>query len=166
MTGKPTRMLSGCLDTSIGEMIRSYPDLISGFSYVLVTSLDSTHDVSSADIGREIMQRFPRCTAVGDGILIPAAEIAKVDREIGLFFGFDEIWCLDVALNKPKPGNISILPPPSLDSTVVESTVEEWMMASACRLGLGDGFGLNYVTSDAEVSLALGEIAQRMTNGM
>lgn len=148
-------MFRGHVDAAIGDLVRARPELIAGFSTVLVTSLDSVQDVASSRIGQEIMSRFPRCATLGEAIAIPGAMVESIDQRMGIFTGFDEVWCFGGIPDVGKPEGVSILPPPSLSSAAVPADVLDWMAASHCQLALADGFGMNYVTLDAAVERVL-----------
>lgn len=142
------RLLSGWRDMSIGELVETHPELISQFAHVLITALDSTKDIGSTRIGREIMNRVPSCRHFEGALLVPGPLVGELHRDLDLFVGFDAIWCFDVMLDSAKPRDVSIAPPPSLDEEKPAPVVQEWMTHTGCRLALADGFGMNYVTPD------------------
>jgi len=63
----------------------------------------------------------------------------------GVFFHFDEVWLCDRPPAQAPPAPASIVCPVRLDEEALPRAVAEWMHASGCLAGLGDGDGLNYV---------------------
>jgi hypothetical protein len=139
----------GWLETSIGVLVREDPLLLALFPFVLITSVDSTTELADSRIGQAIVRRNHDCAFIGQGLLVPSVKLPALDAELGLFHGFDEVWALDDRPAVAKPSGSSIVGPLNLNEDDPSGDVAEWMNATGCRLGLGDGFGLNYVTSDA-----------------
>ena len=149
----------GWLDASIGAVIRNEPALLSRFAYALVTSVDSAIDLPGTAIGRAIVERHPECGFLGKGLVIPSAKLANISEEFDLFHGFDEVWCFDKKPDVAKPPDFWIVSPLNLSSDAAPPQLLAWMKQSACLLGLGDGIGLNYATTDAETRRFLGRLA-------
>jgi hypothetical protein len=140
---------SGWIDTSIEELVRGDPGLLSRYPFVLVTSLDSVTEAANSAVGERLRAWSPECAALGDGVVIPGDALAAAAATFPLFVGFDEIWCFDQRPVDAKPDGVSILPPPEFHSAAPPHPVLEWMRASGCPLALADGLGTNYVTADA-----------------
>jgi hypothetical protein len=75
-----------------------------------------------------------------------------LDKALGLFFGFDEIWFFDIEPPEEMPEGVWLVGPYNIDSEELPPMLEQWMGRSSCRLGLGDGVGLNYATNDREIA--------------
>lgn len=148
-------MYAGNVDIEIGELIRFQPGFFARFNQILISRLDSVREIASARIGAAVLRQFPECTAVGHDLLVPARAIGHIDHELGLFFGFDEIWCFEQHIMMPKPSRISILPPPPLGPESIPPEALAWMTASTCTFALADGFGMNFVALNVETATAL-----------
>jgi hypothetical protein len=115
---------------------------------VLVSMLDSTPNV------RMLPSVVPLLVAhdlwhhvVDDDVAIEFATLATLIDEHGMFSGFDEIWFCSRAPVMGKPKHLRITSDRPLESEPSAALVE-WMTASSCSIGLGDGDGLNFVTRD------------------
>lgn len=142
-------LVIGWLETNIRTIILNDVGALSQFAFVLVTSLDSTDDIPSAAVGKKMLQRYPDCEVLGKGLLVPAASLGSIATELSVFSGFDEVWCFDNKPTLPKPLNLSIVSPLNLQDEALPGSLVSWIHETSCKLGLGDGIGLNYVTPDA-----------------
>jgi hypothetical protein len=93
---------------------------------------------------------------VGSGVLLSGQQTIMLTRRYLLFTHFDEVWLFDEVPIEPKPERASIVAPYDLGEEV-PTEVADWMQHSGCIVGLGDGFGLNYVTVDEGVARLLSE---------
>jgi hypothetical protein len=150
-------MLSGNLDISIGTLACERPDFFARFDRVLVTCVDSVRAVATTHLARALLERFPGCSVMGDGVLVPGLLVTEVEAALGMFVGFDEVWCFLRSPEREKPPALSVLPPPGFDVAEAPLGVARWMVESGCQLALGDGLGMNYVTPDPSVECLLTE---------
>lgn len=141
----------GCLDLGLRDLIRTNAKLLRGYNYVLLTALDSVRDLTAAMIGQRILRELPRTRALGDGLLLPAGILTEVGWISDLFGGFDEAWFFDIEVRGPLPRGVSVLPPPSFDRVEPDEATIKWFLEFDCKLALGDGFGMNYLSTDREV---------------
>jgi hypothetical protein len=148
-------LITGWLDASIGELIRTHPAVFSQFAYALVTSVDSAIDLHRTSVGCSIVERHPECGFLGNGLVVPGANLANVANKFDLFHGFDEVWWFDQRPEVAKPSDAWIVSPVNLKSEAASPQTVAWMSESGCRLGLGDGIGLNYVTPFAETARSI-----------
>ncbi len=152
-------MTCGWLDSSIAALLQYAASLSGRAGYLLVTSVDSSSDLSTLRKALEITRRYPAARFIGTGLLLPSSKAVEISGEFGLFTGFDEVWWFDEAPALPKPDDVLLLPPLDLATHEIPAAVVEWMRVSKCKLGMGDGVGLNYVTPEA----ALAELLERST---
>jgi hypothetical protein len=145
----------GWLDTSIGSLIRAAPGLLSGYGFVMVTSVDSSTDLVGTPVYTEILRRCDRCLRLGRSLLIPGNQFEEMSSTLNLFNGFDEIWCFNGIPAGDKPHDLWIVAPLNLAEESLPPSLNDWMDRSGCRLGLGDGAGLNYATPDAKTASLL-----------
>lgn len=148
-------MYNGHFDGTIEDVVLHGGTILSAYAHVLVTCLDSIRDVAGSATGRLVLERFPRCAAYGKGVLIPGESVEAVHQSVGLFTGFDELWCFTTVPSEEKPAGVSVLPPPGFDEEAPDPNTIAWISQNGCHLALGDGFGLNYVTVDRETESAL-----------
>ena len=149
----------GWLDTRIGTLVESRGAVFAQYAYALITSVDSATELRQLPTGRAIIERRPACRFLGGGLVIPAGALAAVGREFNLFNGFDEVWWFSDEPKVPKPNEVFLVAPLDLREDGVVEELRDWMRASGCELGLGDGVGLNYVAFDESVALALEQSA-------
>lgn len=141
----------GWLNTSVKRIVEEH-NCIRGFSFALLTSLDSTRRLPSSIIGQKIISSHPSCRSLGSGIVVASNIMFDLDKALGLFFGFDEIWFFDIEPPEEMPEGVWLVGPYNIDSEELPPMLEQWMGRSSCRLGLGDGVGLNYATNDREIA--------------
>ena len=149
---------AGWTESSIGVILRSRSELAHRFGYILVTSVDSSTELTKLPEAQAIIQRYTGAQFLGEGLLLPSSQISEVSSTLKLFTGFDEIWCFDDAPSLAKPDDVSLVAPLNVATDAIPARVVQWMQESRCRLGLGDGIGLNFVTPDD----TLAELVQRI----
>jgi hypothetical protein len=78
-------------------------------------------------------------------------ELLKKDE---IFTGFDELWFFNAEPVITKPHDVTIVCPPEILEQSIDdmNDIADWMEKSGCVLGLGDGTGLNYVTTDLKIA--------------
>jgi hypothetical protein len=160
------------LDTNIRIIAEEKPALIGQFPYCLITCIDSTVEIRKTTTAQNVVQDSSKeCKFLGEGLLIPGSSIPDLIRDYNLFTGFDNIWCFrEEPRTLPKP-NLSLVGPTGVGEKLAEEVKEpeklkelmdnferenfelrEWMGASGCVLGLGDGCGLTYATVSEELA--------------
>jgi len=151
-------LIMGWVDTSIGRLLHDSPAFPQQFAFAVITSIDSTTDLTGMAALRDIVRRNSQCQFLGGSLVVPANLAGEVAQ---LFTGFDEIWWFDQAPKAPKPPEASLVAPLNLSTEQLPAWISLWMKESACRLGLGDGIGLNFVTPDETVGRLLDEVPAR-----
>jgi hypothetical protein len=149
----------GYLNTSIGELIGRDAIILSQFRFVVVASVDSAADMTETTVATRIVEDHPGCWFLGQGLVIPGVDIADVSERFNLFNGFDEVWCFDDRPAVEKPVDLWIVSPVNIVQEGVPPLLVPWITESGCRLGLGDGVGLNYVARDKGTAILLEKIA-------
>ncbi len=141
----------GWLDLSVGSLVADHPDELTRFAFVLIACIDSDPNVRTIAAFYGIAKQFSACATLGDSLVVRGVDLPQVaDR----FNGFDEAWFFDAPPLIEKPNGASLVYPLTRDGTgnfdeaELSAETAAWMTASHCRLGLGDGCGLNYVTPD------------------
>ena len=138
-------------DTSIGKLMQSDAPYLSECEFALVTSIDSTSNLRTITTVDTIIQRYPKSRYLGSGVVLPTARLPEVTNEFKLFTGFDEVWFFREDPHWEPPTGLSIVSPLNLEEDEVPPVVFDWMKISNCTLGLGDGIGLNFATSNEDI---------------
>jgi hypothetical protein len=152
MMRKVNHLTSGWLEGSLKLLLEKDLPLFGKLSVALLTSVDSTTALSSSTLGQMIVERHPRCKFLGDGIIIPDNFILDIAKTLDLFHGFDEAWFFETETTSPKPKESWLVAPLNLNRDELAPLTMSWMQETACKLGVGDGIGLNYVTTDEEIA--------------
>ena len=142
----------GWIDTNIRAVVEA--KLLSQFSWVLITSIDSIIDMTAdtSTVKDEIARIEPRCAFLGSGLVVPAASMVSLANDQNLFTGFDELWVFNRYPDIPKPDDLWIVAPFNIDNDPIPSRLVSWMVDADCQLGLGDGIGLNYATPSEKIA--------------
>jgi hypothetical protein len=114
------------------------------FKYTLLTSLDSATELSFGIVSKTLTNRGLQHKECGLGALFNSCELTKYPN---VFNGFDEIWCFDVIPILPKPPNATIVSPFDANTDQIDGGLPEWIKDSGCIVGMGDGIGVNIVSS-------------------
>src|SRR5690606_33182538 len=109
-------------------------------------------DVCTIPAMKQALERFDECEVVGRGLTMPARIVGDVADAFGLFNGFDEVWWFSQKPRLPLPNAVTIVAPLDLRIDDVPQGLQDWMTASGCHLGLGDGIGMNFATPDATIA--------------
>jgi hypothetical protein len=152
MMRKINHLTVGWLEGSLKSLLDKDVALFGRFPVALLTSVDSTTALSSSAIGQVIIERHPPCKFLGDGIVIPDGLILDVAKSFNLFNGFDETWLFEAGPSLPRPKEGWLVAPLNLNFNELTPSISSWMQATACKLGLGDGIGLNYVAPDEKIA--------------
>jgi hypothetical protein len=144
-------MYHGRLKDSIGDLTRSRCEIFNQFPYVLITCLDSKKDMINSKTGRKIVEMEESCGFLGRSLVVSDAKILDIAKNYNLFYGFDEIWLYETYPVLDKPEEISLVATLDLSKDAPSQELLEWFYESACVLGLGDGIGMNYLTTSKEI---------------
>lgn len=143
--------------TSIAEILGRYYDLLPPFRAALIRSLDSTRDPSGI---LEVLRRHGSEALLGSGSVVLSPDQLRKATANGVFVGFDEIWF-------SKASQFERIPPLEVfltsDGLNMDEGLPEGMNALMedldCILAMGDGCGLNLITSDCTFAALIGDIA-------
>ena len=133
----------GWMNANIREVVEA--GLLSQFRSVLVTSIDSMRDLPNG-IGKCVAEFDPGCAFLGKGVILPGQVLERAAAALNLFNGFDELWCFERVPSAAVPNDFSLVAPFNIENDLVPPRLISWMVESDCKLGLGDGIGLNYAT--------------------
>lgn len=127
---------------------------ISELPYILISSMDSDREVAAMPWARA-RQQDPAWAISLHPLVLSGQSVIELLSDPELFTGFDELWVPATLPVEQPPGDAYLVGPQQLDSDSPEA-IGRWIRASHCRLGVGDGDGMNYVVSDSKLALALG----------
>ena len=142
-------------DLTLREWIAANASDIRELPFVLISSIDSDRRVSSMpwvlahrlDDPAWALSLFP--------LVISGESVVRLLADSNLFTGFDELWIPAVMPVLEPPVDASLVAPLELD---VESpqAIRAWLDLSKCRLGVGDGYGTNFIVADSALGSRLG----------
>jgi len=150
---KAEGLIVGSVQSSLGQLIHDEFAVLKALPFVLLCSIDSEIALSSAPIGRRILDKYPACKFLGAGIVVPNALL--FDNSLNLFHGFDEAWFFSKEPLVQKPSDGWLVGPLDLNLKQLPPSLLPWIASSCCKLGLGDGTVLNFVTGDEEIARAI-----------
>lgn len=141
-------------ETEIRDVFAAYAEALGELGHALITRIDSSRFASVAEVRRF----FPRDIHGGRieeyGLILTIPALLELSKAPQYFTGFDEIWFWrheDAAIEPPAVRITSERPfgPATwhFDVEAELAVLRDWMAASQCVLALGDGCGLNYLTS-------------------
>jgi hypothetical protein len=154
------------LRASIGIIVEDKPNLIEQFPWCLITCVDSSRDMQKLRTSQRIVQDFgDECFFLGQGLQVPGRRVQALAQDYNLFNGFDNVWCFCKEPLILPERELHLDGPMRAEGKLVEDAnnldelrefielfkrdnpkLKEWMQASECALGLGDGCGLTYAT--------------------
>lgn len=143
------------VDLTIREWLTSHASAISKLPYVLISSIDSDRQVSSMPWARARILEDRAWALSPLPLVISGASAVSLLDDQNLFTGFDELWIPAELPATGPPDEASLVAPLELD---IESpaAIWAWLEVSQCRLGVGDGYGTNYVVADPALGRSLG----------
>ena len=144
-------MYHGWLEDAIWALAADDWEIFHRFPYCLVTCVDSSPDVGYMATAEGAIGREASCSVYGKGLLVRDGRIVEIGERYNYFNPFDEMWLFEKPPKHDKPDTFSIVAPLDLNKDPLPQGLLEWFSASGCVLGLGDGIGLNYVTTEKSV---------------
>ncbi len=148
-------MYHGWFQDSIWHLAKSRWRILEELPYALVTCIDSTEDVRSTTTANMIVDAESSCGFLGTSLLVGDGLILEIAPKYNLFSHFDEIWLYTNRPTATKPPATSIVFPTDLNVESPPTELLGWFVTSDCVLGLGDGIGMNYITTSSEIVEAL-----------
>ncbi|MBU0705559.1 MAG: hypothetical protein KKC18_17070 [Chloroflexi bacterium] len=143
-------------DASIPDVLETLENEVRGFATVLIRCLDSWWFESVPEVRGVFSRYLDEGSCFPFGFVLDGAGLLRIHEEDAEFFtGFDEVWLWHERIQPRQPPPIAITseaalaPPrgPTLYTDEELGRLRAWMLTSRCSLGLGDGCGLNYITS-------------------
>jgi hypothetical protein len=144
---EPPLIFGRQMGASIRSVLEAFPDVVGAAPFALVSSLDSTDTTALTTVAREILQLNEATTVSLVPLVFTGAGLIEWSSEVRPFHGFDELWLFADLPPRSVAHAVSLLAPVEVDRGLSPETAA-WMRRSACLLGLGDGYGLNFVAAD------------------
>jgi hypothetical protein len=160
-------MFYGWVEDKIWSLAKSNWQIFTELPWCLVTCIDSSPNVTFMMKAEGIHKWEGFCSFLGKGLIVSDGKILNVAKEYNLFNGFDEIWLFRNCPTVEKPDEVSIVPPPpDLSRDAPPKELLEWFNASGCIVGLGDGVGMNYMTTSREIVESLNTRQREFESGI
>ncbi|GAA3801096.1 hypothetical protein [Cellulomonas soli] len=142
-------------DDTVREWMSRNASVIRSLRCVLVSSMDSDRDVGRMTWAASRRADDSTWATSMSPLVLSGRSVLELLRDPSLFTGFDEIWVPSRLPVARPPDDAYLVAPRALD---VESPlpISAWLATSRCRLGVGDGDGLNYAVSDERLGARLG----------
>ena len=149
--------------TDLEYLAANVPSLFEMFNYVLISHLDS-HDtlhVSMPSINKILAKKPSLLREYDNNLLSNGKTILEIALHENIFNGFDEIWFFHAMPPSGVPKNLVIFSEiwaenqSNKTEDINLQLLIRWMSTSKAVLGLADGQGLNYVTSNETIAKLL-----------
>lgn len=140
---------------SVRGWLEQHQAIIERLPYILISSMDSDRRVSDMPWAVANDQQDPKWALSTFPLVISGAATVTLLDDPDLFAGFDELWIPSQLPVANPPDEAFLVAPRELDGEVPIGVLR-WVQDSGCRLGLGDGEGLNYVADDLGLATTLG----------
>ncbi len=139
---------AGHVESSIGAFVLSAEPFFLACPFVLLAVLDSSTRVGELpSVKRALASQGIVARGDARALLITGNEFVRLARpEERLLNGFDEVWLAESA-NVRHLRPVRITGDVDLGTHEVPSALFESMAGCDCFLGLGDGLGMNYVST-------------------
>jgi hypothetical protein len=142
---------------SIATIVEEHGQVFSRSNCVLIGCIDSHPNPNLMPFARKFFEEDDTPLSEQPFVL-SGSQFARLTSNYNLFTGFDEIWLASVVPTLMRPEEASLVAPVNLDFEM-PGAIAEWMAASQCVLGLGDGWGVNFVATNRDVVAELGLIS-------
>lgn len=140
---------------TVRDWLAAHTARIRDLPYVLISSIDSDRQVANMPWAAARRLATPSWALSLSPLVISGASTVDLLADDNLFTGFDELW-IPSALPVAQPSYEAWLVAPRELDTEVSAEVLAWLDDSRCRLGVGDGYGMNYAVSDLALGRDLG----------
>ena len=142
-------------DLTIREWLDANRSTIVELPYVLISSIDSCTDVGAMPWATARRAESPEWALSVSPLVVSGRSVIDLLGDGNLFTGFDELWIPTRLPTRQPPADANLVAPRQLE-TELPSAVSAWLEGSGCRLGVGDGYGMNYAVLDRDLGADLG----------
>ena len=142
--------------TGIPDVVRTNAEAFAALAFVMVTCVDSDRHVVSMPWVARLRQRQPTAVISTYPLVITGSSLVESAQSFEVFFGFDELWIPTALPAVAPPENATIVAPLCILTDGVPASTAAYVLSASIRLGLGDGYGLNFVGQDLDLAARLG----------
>ena len=123
--------------------------------YILISSFDSDRRVADMPWAVARGRSDPGWALSTSPLVLSGSSTVDLLGDQRLLTGFDELWVPAQMPVSAPPDDASLVAPRDLDQESPPAVLA-WLTLSGCRLGVGDGDGMNYVVRDSDFGSVLG----------
>jgi len=142
-------------DLTVRQWLENNASLVCDLPYLLISSMDSDRLVSSMPWVSAHRLINPDWTLSLFPLVVSGASTVALLEEDRLFTGFDELW-IPARLPVAEPPDDAYLVAPRMLDVESPGSILQWLRVSGCRLGIGDGGGMNYAVADSALGRDFG----------
>jgi len=134
-------------DIDISSVLAGMHEVIAQFPYVVLSCLDSARSVASLpSIQSFAASRGLSRDVLGEDLLLDGPRFQLLATDENFLTGFDEVWFCQQRPYVESPRGFVLTSDRPIQGSPPQA-VRAWMTDADCELALGDGDGLNYITS-------------------
>jgi hypothetical protein len=139
---------------TVRDWLESHVPRLTGLPYVLIASVDSDQRTGTMPWVLDRVKADPNWAFSLSPLVISGASLVGLLGDRNLFTGFDELWIPREVPAIAPPDDAYLVAPRDLAEEMPDSILR-WVEDSQCRLGVGDGDGLNFVALDLPLARSL-----------
>jgi hypothetical protein len=121
-------------------------------SSMLLTSVDSVLALAGSPVETTLRRVGGAVASLGSGLVVPSAAWPLLAEQLDLLHGFDELWLFQEPPLIAKPQGTSIVSPLCVEEEDIPPRLLQWMRATRCAAGLGDGEAMNFITPHTQLA--------------
>lgn len=139
---------------TVRDWLESHVERLTSLPYILIASVDSDRTTATMPWVLNRSKADPNWALSLTPLVISGASLVGLLGDSNLFTGFDELWILR-EVPAIAPPDAAYLVAPRDFAEEVPVSILQWVEDSQCRLGVGDGDGLNFVSLDLPLARSL-----------
>jgi len=140
---------------SVRAWLEEHQVTVARLPLILISTFDSDRRVADMPWAVAKGRSDPGWALSTSPLVISGSSTVDLLGDQNLFTGFDELWVPAQMPVIDPPDDANLVAPRDLD-VEVPPAVLAWLTLSGCRLGVGDGEGMNYVVRDSDLGSGLG----------
>ncbi len=140
---------------SVRDWLAANASRIRTLPYVLISSVDSNRAVTDMQWAAARRLGTPAWALSSAPLVVSGTSTVDLLADDDLFTGFDELWIPTRLPVGQPPEEAHLVAPRELDAES-PAAILAWLEDSSCRLGVGDGYGMNYALNDLALGRELG----------
>jgi len=140
---------------SVRAWLEEHRVSVARLPFIMISTIDSDRRVADMPWAVAKGRSDPGWALSTSPLVISGSSAVDLLEDPNLFTGFDELWVPTQIPVIDPPDDANLVAPRDLDVEVPPSVLA-WLTLSGCRLGVGDGEGMNYVVRDSDLGSGLG----------